>query len=157
MSAGRLSARLKEFETWHTHARNRACHDLGIPLVTLAALGALARVPLGLTLVWVGTLDLGLVLLVLTFLFDLWLQWRLAPAVLLVGTALWWVGSQLPAAGLVGAFVLGWFFQLLGHRVFEGNRPAFTDNLVHLAVGPRWLVNRWFRILPKVTLEDSSS
>jgi len=132
-----LRAAIADFERWHQDPRNRRCHDLGIPLITLAALGLLARAPI----------DLGLALLATSFALDLWLEKRLALAVLAVGLALWAAGRALPAWGLGASFALGWVLQLLGHRAFEKNAPAFTTNLAHLAVGPRWLVNRWFRVL----------
>ncbi len=37
-------------------------------------------------------------------------------------------------------FVVGWFFQLLGHAVFEGRKPAFMDDLSHTLIGPMFVV-----------------
>ena len=39
------------------------------------------------------------------------------------------------------AFALGWVFQGIGHAVYEKSSPAFFRNLVHLLVGPAFLVN----------------
>ena len=39
------------------------------------------------------------------------------------------------------AFVAGWIFQGIGHAVYEKKSPAFFRNLVHLLVGPAYLVN----------------
>jgi uncharacterized membrane protein YGL010W len=39
------------------------------------------------------------------------------------------------------AFALGWIFQAIGHAVYEKSSPAFFRNLVHLLVGPAFLVN----------------
>jgi uncharacterized membrane protein YGL010W len=36
--------------------------------------------------------------------------------------------------------VVGWFFQLLGHAVFEGRKPAFMDDLSHTLIGPMFVV-----------------
>lgn len=144
-----LRARILEFAAWHRHPGNRACHAFGIPAVTLATLGALSRVELPLTLPVVGVLDLALVLLAGTWLFDLAVGWRLAPLVLAGGLASWWIARPLPAWALGLVFLAGWTAQLVGHRVFEGNAPAFTTNLVHLIVGPRWLVNRVLRVYPE--------
>ena len=47
-----------------------------------------------------------------------------------------------PAAALgiaFGLFVAGWTFQLVGHAVYEKNRPAFLRNLRHLLIGPLWI------------------
>ncbi|HKC66365.1 MAG TPA: DUF962 domain-containing protein [Pyrinomonadaceae bacterium] len=38
-------------------------------------------------------------------------------------------------------FVVGWFFQFLGHAI-EGNQPAFFKNPMYLLVGPMWLARR---------------
>ncbi len=142
-----VDALFADFDKWHTDPRNRLCHDFGIPLVTLPVLGALSWVTLGATLPFVGPIDLALVLLAATFVFDLFFAWRLAPAVLLIGLGLWAVGRALPPWALGVVFAAGWVCQLGGHRVLEKNAPAFTTNLVHLVVGPRWLVRRWFRLL----------
>ena len=41
--------------------------------------------------------------------------------------------------GLIGAFVVGWIVQFVGHW-FEGRKPAFVDDLIGLAVGPLFVV-----------------
>jgi uncharacterized membrane protein YGL010W len=138
--------KLIEFSTWHKDQRNRACHYLGIPGVTLPVLGLLSRVSFGVDLPLLGPLDLALILLAATFVFDLLLAWQLAPGVLAIGLLLWWIARPLPLAVLAAIFFIGWIFQLAGHRLFEKNAPAFTDNMVHLLIGPRWLVNRLFRV-----------
>ena len=46
------------------------------------------------------------------------------------------------------AFVLGWIFQAIGHGVYEKSSPAFFRNLVHLLVGPAYLVNKLVRVRP---------
>jgi uncharacterized membrane protein YGL010W len=44
-----------------------------------------------------------------------------------------WLGIGL------GAFVVGWAFQFVGHY-FEGRKPAFVDDLSGLVVGPLFVV-----------------
>ena len=50
-----------------------------------------------------------------------------------------------PGWGLVGwqlgaiLFVVGWFFQFVGHY-WEGRKPAFVDDIVGLLVGPMFVV-----------------
>ncbi len=43
---------------------------------------------------------------------------------------------------------MGWIFQGIGHAVYEKRSPAFLRNLVHLLVGPAFLVNEALRIRP---------
>ena len=37
-------------------------------------------------------------------------------------------------------FVVGWVFQLAGHFIFEGRKPAFIDDLSHTLIGPMFVV-----------------
>jgi uncharacterized membrane protein YGL010W len=38
--------------------------------------------------------------------------------------------------------VVGWAFQLIGHAVFEGRKPAFMDDLSHTLIGPMFVVTK---------------
>src|SRR5580704_13669722 len=57
-----------------------------------------------------------------------------------------------PAAG--GLFVGGWALQLIGHKVFEKNKPAFLTDPYYLLVGPVWVAAEWMELfglpLPEV-------
>jgi uncharacterized membrane protein YGL010W len=50
-----------------------------------------------------------------------------------------------PVAG--GLFASGWALQIIGHRVFEKNKPAFLADPYYLLVGPVWVAAEWMRIL----------
>jgi uncharacterized membrane protein YGL010W len=50
-----------------------------------------------------------------------------------------------PAAG--GLFVGGWALQLIGHKVFEKNKPAFLMDPYYLLVGPAWVAVEWMELL----------
>lgn len=64
---------------------------------------------------------------------------------LLLGLCLW-VGQALAmqttmlwlSAGL-GAFVVGWIIQFVGHY-YEGRKPAFVDDVSGLIIGPLFVV-----------------
>ncbi len=47
-----------------------------------------------------------------------------------------YVGWQMGVALFVG----GWVVQFIGHY-YEGKKPAFFKNAVHLLIGPLWLLN----------------
>ena len=93
-------------------------------------------------------------------------RWNVAEA-LIAGVVLYYATLDLPlAAAMLGAFVLldlaaravgdwrigaaafvvGWIFQAIGHAVYEKNRPAFFKNLLHLLVGPLFLVNELLKV-----------
>ena len=44
----------------------------------------------------------------------------------------------------VGLFVLGWALQILGHRLFEGNRPTLLDNPVQMLISPMYIFAKLF-------------
>jgi uncharacterized membrane protein YGL010W len=46
------------------------------------------------------------------------------------------------------AFAVGWVFQAIGHAAYEKKSPAFFRSLVHLLVGPAFLVNELVRARP---------
>ena len=128
---------LADFERWHTHPWNRRCHVVGLLTLTVFVFALCRLVP-----VW-GPIDGGVLLLVGTLGFDAWWCPRLALPDLVAGAACWWLAGLVAPWGLVVLFVVGFLAQAAGHRLFEGNRPAFTDDRVHLLVGPRWLVARF--------------
>ncbi len=54
------------------------------------------------------------------------------------------LGTGATLAMAAGLFALGWAFQLVGHAVYERNRPAFVRNLRHLLIGPLWIARKLF-------------
>jgi uncharacterized membrane protein YGL010W len=128
----------------HRTRGNGACHAVGIPLIVASAVLALATVPLGSLLraaepviVLVGALEISL---------------DVSLGLIFVGFA---AACDLASRGIVGAigrgpalaaaaalFAVGWIFQLVGHAVYEKNRPAFARNLRHLLVGPLWIARK---------------
>jgi len=117
-----------EYARFHTDARNRRCHFAGIPLIVLGLLGLLALARL-------GPVDLAAVAAVVVLLYYASLDPRGAVVSLVAFAILYLIAIRLPWELLVGALVLGWVFQLAGHR-FEGNKPKFLENLVYLLIGP---------------------
>ncbi len=94
----------------------------------------------------VGPVSVAEIAIAAVVLYDATLDLSLA-AGLLVAFAFLDVAAR--AAGWrfgLAAFALGWTFQAIGHAVFEKNRPAFLKNLVHLLVGPLFLVNELLKV-----------
>jgi len=137
-----LQEKIAEFARYHQSFGNRVCHYIGIPLITIAVLGALASVDytiiLGERTIY---FDLAIGLLIITLVYDLSLSPSIAVGIFIAGLAAYVIAKQLSAFVLIGLFCVGWVMQLTGHRHFEHNSPAFSDNLLHLFIGPRWLIN----------------
>lgn len=124
-------ALLVEYGTYHRDPRNRAMHEIGIPLIVLAIVALLERVH-------VGPVDLGALAIVLAVAFYLRVDVPSALAAFVGYAALYAIGAYVPWWLAIASFVIGWVFQFVGHA-YEGRKPAFLTNLVHLLVGPLWI------------------
>jgi uncharacterized membrane protein YGL010W len=131
----------------HRTAGNGLCHAIGIPMIVASAILALVSVRLGPVLraaepviVLVAALEIGLdATLGLVFLgFAAACDVAFRGLVGVIGT-----GPALISAAVL--FALGWAFQLVGHAVYEKNRPAFARNLRHLLIGPLWIARKAIR------------
>ncbi len=131
---------LGTYASYHRDERNRATHFIGIPaiifsiLVPLALLresGMSAALVVSLVAVvgWIA-LDrvVGIAMLVMV--------------VPMLAIAEWIARSYSSGtAWIVFAifFIGGWAFQLVGH-LWEGRRPALTDNLFQAFIGPMFII-----------------
>lgn len=128
-----------DYSQHHQSAGNKLCHRIGIPVIMLSLLGMLARVVL-----WRGNelrIDLALVLIALVSVFYLRLDLKLGGLMIIASIAMYALGAWLPMWVNVALFVVGWILQFVGHSVYEKRQPAFLKNLVHLLVGPLWLLS----------------
>lgn len=120
-----------EYGSYHRDRRNRALHEIGIPLIVLGIMALL--VPLH-----IGPIDVVEIIVALLFVFYLRIDVPSALVALLSLVILYLIALRLPWWLGIVAFVVGWIFQFVGH-VFEGKKPAFLTNVVHLLVGPLWI------------------
>jgi uncharacterized membrane protein YGL010W len=123
----------EEYGRYHRDPRNRLCHEIGIPLIVLS-IEALLR------LVAVGPINLAEVVTVALIVYYFTLvhaEASVAAAALLV---LYLLGTLVSWQLALTLFAVGWIFQFVGHA-YEGTKPAFLRNLVHLLVGPLWIAH----------------
>jgi len=142
---------LAVYAQYHRDPLNCLTHYIGVPALFVAVmlplqawhvpLGALSA-PLSVLLVlpaaaWWVMLDagVGLTLLLLTL--------PLFTIVELIDRSVGAVWMWSVAAAL---FAVGWFFQLLGHTVFERRRPAFVDDLHQTMIGPMFVAAKLLRL-----------
>lgn len=118
------------------------CHSFGITLIIYGILAFLLEVPLS-----TGAATAAELLIAAAFLFYLFLDVPLAFA-FLGAAALLDAAARLVSDWRIGlaAFAVGWILQGVGHAIYEKNRPAFLRNLIHLMVGPLFLINELLRI-----------
>jgi uncharacterized membrane protein YGL010W len=133
-----LSRHFADYAAFHRTAGNKACHSFGIPIIVLASLALLARVPL----FAMGGFEVTLAELVVALLvaYYLTLDAALAGLMLAAYAVLDVAGRFIPPLPALGLFVFGWILQGVGHWVYEKNSPAFFSNFVHLAVGQLWIL-----------------
>jgi uncharacterized membrane protein YGL010W len=137
----KVDLHLSDYALYHQTRGNKICHFIGIPLI-MFSLFALLR-PLSL----MPSFTAAELLILLSFVYYLTLDFRLALGMLLVSSALdlaAWKIADL-RIGLI-ALIVGWIFQGIGHAVYEKRSPAFTRNLVHLLIGPLFLLNELLRV-----------
>jgi len=136
----RVDVLLADYGSHHRARGNLVCHVFGVTLIVFGIVSMLGTFRLGpvtvaeilmaAVVVWYATLDFRLALGMLAAFALVDLAARAAGD--------WRIG--------LGAFVVGWIFQAVGHSVYERNRPAFFKNLVHLLVGPLFLMNELLRV-----------
>lgn len=134
---------LAQYAEYHRDRRNIATHFIGVPMIVFAVGVLLARPAFAL-----GGFALS----------PAWLAcaatvaWYLTRGDLLIGLAVSAVVGVLVALGHsvaqgsvatwlawgVGAFVVGWVIQFIGHY-YEGRKPAFVDDIAGLLVGPMFV------------------
>ncbi len=125
-----------EYAGYHTDRRNRACHAVGIPLILLGTMGILH-------LVAIGPIDLAIVAGVATLLYYVFIDPRGALISTVLFAIIYEIAIRVPWQIALAALVIGWVFQLIGHR-FEGTKPKFMENLVYLLIGPLYFFEETF-------------
>lgn len=122
----RLSA---DYASYHLTEGNQRSHVIGIPLIVFAIvkwtqIGSafpLAALVLPVYFLWSGRLG--------------WIMTGFIAACAAVSVA-------LPMWTALTAFILGWVFQIYGHKVHEKNSPALLDNLTHALIGPAFVIEK---------------
>jgi uncharacterized membrane protein YGL010W len=137
-----LEDQMAFYAAYHQDARNKATHFLGVPAIMLSLFVPLSwlRLELGGVTVTGAMLLAGLVLAYYFF-----LDVALAVAAAVIGAVLVFAGdliarepTSVAMTWFSALFVGGWALQLAGH-VFEGRKPALTDNLFQIFVAPIFL------------------
>src|SRR5437588_9392709 len=134
-----IRASFADYAAYHQTKGNKWFHRIGIPLIMLTLLGMLARV--GIAVIGGFRIDAAVVLIAIAVIYYLTLEWRLAIGMLIVSMAFYVIGAWMPMSVNVALFILGWIFQFIGHSVYEHKQPAFFRNVVHLLIGPLWILN----------------
>ncbi len=143
----RVDALLTDYGSYHRTRGNLVCHAFGVTLIVFGITSMLGQIRFGVP----TAAEIGIAAVVLYYgTLDFPLAAGMLGAFALVdlvarATGDWRVG--------LAAFVVGWIFQAVGHALYEKNRPAFFKNLLHLLVGPLFLVNEVLKIRRPATAD----
>ena len=141
-----LEQQITQYATYHRDRRNIATHFVGVPIIVFSVVLALvpwtifgvniALIAVGVAAVYYLILDraLGTTMLVFLFFFcylvAVYLNARVDHNGIVMGLAL-------------SLFVVGWVIQFIGHK-YEGMKPAFTDDIMGLVIGPLFIMTEVF-------------
>ena len=138
-----LTDHLVQYAAYHRDRRNIATHFIGIPMIVLAVAVLLSRPSFSLFGLALTPAVLVVVAAVILYLV---LDLRFGVVMAVLYAMFVWAGfvvaQQSTGAWLatgVGAFVVGWIVQFVGHY-WEGRKPAFVDDLAGLIIGPLFVV-----------------
>jgi uncharacterized membrane protein YGL010W len=134
------SSLFEDYGAYHRDRRNLVCHEIGIPLIVLSIIALLRLVTLP-----GANPNLNLAVLAIiaaaAYYLSLGRAVRAATYVAILGMiVLYLIAAYVSWPFAIGAFIVGWIFQFVGHW-YEGKSPAFLTNLLHLLVGPLWVAS----------------
>ena len=139
----KLERLLSQYAAYHLNHKNILTHFIGIPLIVFSILCLTARVG------FIGggiELTLALGLIVVTSIYYLSLDRIFAFIMLVILLAMYPLALKIAhldwmlwLSFSIGIFVVGWLFQFVGH-FYEKKKPAFTDDIIGLAIGPLFVL-----------------
>ena len=139
-----IQEKLDEYASYHKNPKNVLTHFIGIPLIVFALMLWCSWIVIGVP----GTITIPLSWVLTASLLGLYAthSWRSAAIsavalvpLLIVAYLLHFAHVLRPGWIALGCFVIGWALQFVGH-IFEAQKPAFLDNLMHLLVGPLFII-----------------
>lgn len=139
-----IQKQLDEYQQYHQNKSNLIIHLIGIPMIVFSLLILLSWPSLYLPPFF--NIPLSVPCTIALLIFYACYDWKTSAAALIgflpmiaVSIALcrWQINTALITALIL--FILGWFLQLIGHWI-EKKKPAFSDNIFHLLIGPLFII-----------------
>ena len=136
--SSRVDALFADYASHHRTRGNKICHRIGIPPIMFSLIGMLQHVPL----FDAAGFHIDVAMLLIAAAEVMYLLWsvRLGAAMLPVSLLMYVAALYVPLPVHVALFIGGWILQFLGHARYEKQSPAFLSNLLHLLVGPLWIL-----------------
>jgi len=137
-----LEQQITQYAAYHRDRRNIFTHFFGVPLIVFSVV-----VPLV-----IGGVNAALIALAMAAVYYVFLDVALGTAMLIFLFVCYliaiYINARVGHAGVIEGmaaviFVAGWIIQFVGHK-YEGMKPAFTDDLIGLAIGPLFVMTEVF-------------
>ncbi|MDJ0836892.1 MAG: DUF962 domain-containing protein [Acidobacteriota bacterium] len=129
---------LDDYASYHKNPKNKLTHYFGIPMIVYTVIVFLRMIDL--PQVGPVNLDGALLTMVPVGIFYLMLNVGTGVGMLLIFAGMYLLAPMITWPVALGAFIFGWILQFVGHH-YEGRKPAFFKNGVHLLIGPLWILN----------------
>ncbi|MZR29096.1 DUF962 domain-containing protein [Sneathiella litorea] len=151
----RIFALLNEYGASHQNGTNKLIHWIAVPVIVWTIVALLWIIPVPESLNSVPYLNWATIALLLTIIYYAVLSWTLAIgmalfALLCIGVVQLYMSAPPFSLALwqfaIGAFVIAWIFQFIGHKI-EGKKPSFFKDVQFLLIGPAWLISFLYRKL----------
>jgi len=133
----------------HRDHVNGVMHIIGNPIIFIGVVVPLCQVPVMVLGVQVSLAPLLVIPALL-----LWTIWDVALGLAIVAASipLLFIATTIASntsvvwAWIISVtlFVLGWVLQIVGHQVFEGQRPTLLDNPVQMLISPMYIFAKLF-------------
>jgi uncharacterized membrane protein YGL010W len=130
----------REYSQYHQTPQNRMTHFFGIPMIMISIIGLLDYVSL-FKIIPNVQITLSMIIITLVDIFYLKLNQKLGLIMTFITIFMYFISLYMTPMLLVLFFIFGWALQLYGHKSFEKKAPAFLDNLIHLLIGPLFILN----------------
>jgi uncharacterized membrane protein YGL010W len=141
----RVDVLLADYLSYHRTRGNVICHFFGIPMIMFGIFSMLQLLRFGMLSAFPVTAAEIFITIAVIYYFTL--DAKLAVGMLLSSAMIDAVAHAVDDWRIgLGVFIIGWIFQGIGHAVYEKRSPAFLKNLLHLLVGPIFLLNEALHI-----------
>ncbi|WP_394781330.1 DUF962 domain-containing protein [Undibacterium sp.] len=131
---------LDKYAESHQNAVNEYIHFVAVPVIMWTVLG----------LIWSIHPYLAVAAAVVSLAYYFTLSVSFAVGMSIMAAAMLWILYMLPPSLVlpvaIGAFVIAWIFQFIGHKI-EGKKPSFFDDLRFLLIGPLFVLSFLYRRL----------
>jgi len=133
---------MNQYAADHRHPMNRLTHKIAIPFIVFHIMTMLDWLKTGQEIGGVAITG-GIIGFVVAMLFYAWADLKMAPLMALLFGAALFLGRQFGDnhTPVIVIAVVGWTVQLIGHAVYEKNRPSLLTNALQALVGPYFFVS----------------